>query len=97
MPFVNAFRLLSALSFFLHCRAEEGEDVDQLLHDIKADLEEAHRQQAQGCHIRTKIQWAEEGEVSSAYFFNLEKKQGHARLITAIRTLGGRLFLWWLL
>ena len=91
MPFANAFCLLSTLSFFLHCRAEEGEDVDRLLHDTKAELEDAQQQQVQGCHIRSKIQWAEEGKVLSTYFFNLEKKQGHASLITAIKTLGGKI------
>ena len=34
-------------------------------------------------------QVAEEGEASTAYFFNLEKKQGQARLFTAITTVSG--------
>ena len=41
--------------FFLQCRAERGEHVDQLVADTKADLEEAHRQQARGCRMRANI------------------------------------------
>ena len=49
--------------FFLQRRAEWGEDVDHLLADTKADLEEAHRQRARGCCMRANVQWAEEGEA----------------------------------
>ena len=75
--------------FFLHRRADRGEDVDQLLADTKSDLAEAHRQRARGCQIRANVQWAEEGEASTAYFYNLERQQGQQRLFSAIRTLGG--------
>ena len=78
--------------FFLQRRTEGGggEDVDQLVADTKADLEDAHRQQARGCRMRANIQWAEEGEASMAYFSNLERRQGASRLFTALRTLSGQ-------
>ena len=40
-----------------------GEEVNHLLADTKADLEEAHWQRARGCHMRANIQWAKEGEA----------------------------------
>ena len=58
--------------------------------DTKADLEDAHRQQARGCRMRANIQWAEEGEASTAYFSNLERRRGASRLFTALRTLSGQ-------
>ena len=38
---------------------------------------------------RAIVQWAEEGEASTAYFHNLERKQGQQHLFSALRTLGG--------
>ena len=42
--------------FFLHRRADRGEDVDQLLADTKSALAAAHRQRARGCQIRANVQ-----------------------------------------
>ena len=76
--------------FFLQRWAEGGEDVDQLVADTRADLEEAHRQQGRGCRMRANIQWAEEGQASTAYFSNLGRRGGASRLFTAPRTLSGQ-------
>ena len=40
--------------------------------------------------MRADIQWAEEGEASTAYFSNLERRRGASRLFTALRTLSGQ-------
>ena len=77
--------------FFLKCRAAGGDEVAALLSDTKAELAELHRQQAQGCRVRSKVQWAEEGESSSAYFFNLEKRRSQLYLFSAIKTLTGQI------
>ena len=63
------------------------------MNNTKAAIEEIHRQQAQGCCICAKVQWAEEGEASTKYFFNLEKSKGQSRSFSAIRTVNGILFL----
>ena len=81
-------RSLEWTLYFLNRRLENGEDVAGLLSDTKSELEELHRQRARGCCHRAGVQWAEEGEASSAYFFNLERKRGQERLFYAIRTLG---------
>ena len=75
--------------YFLTRRADSGEDVQSLIDDAKTELQQLHCQQARGCRIRANIQLAEEVEASTAYFFNLEKKQGQARLFTAITTVSG--------
>ena len=75
--------------FHLNRRLINGEDVNHLVNTTKAELKEAHRQQSRGARIRSNIQWAEEGEASTAYLFRLEKKRGQQRLITAIKNLGG--------
>ena len=75
--------------YFLNRRAEHGEDVDHLLTDVRSELEDAHRQQAKGCRIRANVQWAEEGEASTSYFFKLEQWHKQSWLFSAIRTAGG--------
>ena len=87
--FCKRVSLLERTLFFLACRADSGEDVQSLIDDAKTELQQLHCQQARGCHIRAQIQLAEEREACMAYFFNLEKKQGQARLFAAITTVSG--------
>ena len=75
--------------FFLRRRADNGEDVSSLIADTRAELEDLHRQQSRGARIRSKVQWAEEGEASTSYFFRLEKHNGERRLFSAVRTMCG--------
>ena len=81
-------RSLERTLYFLNHQSENGEDVADLLSDTKSELEELHPQQACCCCLRAGVQWTEEGEASTAYFFNLERKQGQKHLFYAIRTLG---------
>ena len=85
--FCKRISSLERTLYFLDRRAEQGEDVDHLLIDVRSELQDAHRQ-ARGCRIRANVQWAEEGEASS-YFFKLEQRHGQSRLFSAIRTAGG--------
>jgi len=73
----------------LNRRLHAGEDVSDLLSETKASLAAAHKQQARGARIRAQVQWAEEGEASTAYFFRLEKKRGQRKLFHSIRNLAG--------
>ena len=73
----------------LNRRLNQGEPVSHLVSDTKAKLAEAHRQQARGARIRAKVQWAEEGEASTSYFFRLEKKRGRRKMFHSIRNLAG--------
>jgi hypothetical protein len=40
----------------------------------KPDLKNLRQEKLRGCYIRSKMQWAEEGEKSSIFFINLETK-----------------------
>ena len=68
-------------------RADRGENVASLLADTRAELEDAHRQQSRGACIRSRVQWAEDGEASTRYFFRLGKRRSALRLFAAIKTL----------
>ena len=43
---------------------------------MEKEYEAIHSKQVEGAKIRSKIQWWEEGEKSTKYFHNLEKKNG---------------------
>lgn len=75
--------------YHLNRRAAAGEDVQLLINDTKSELEAAHLARARGACLRSNVQWAEEGEASTAYFFRLEKKRARQRLISSIRNLAG--------
>ncbi|PFX24301.1 Transposon TX1 uncharacterized 149 kDa protein [Stylophora pistillata] len=54
-----------------------------------AALAALDRKTACGAQVRSRVRWVEEGELSTAYFFRLEKKRGVDRRIPALRTSGG--------
>ena len=61
-----------------------SDDLDnkQLLFekDILTQTLNAHlNQETQGLIVRSRIRWAEEGEKSSRYFCNLEKRMGEKK------------------
>ena len=45
-------------------------------HNIKNKIEEIYEKKAEGARIRSKCLWYEEGEKSSKFFLNLEKRRG---------------------
>lgn len=87
--FKRKLRTLDYTLKHLQRRETNGESVSSLLQEVKAEIAEMHRQQARGARIRAQIQWAEEGERSSAFFLRLEIKKGQRRLIHSIQTLSG--------
>ena len=82
--------LLERTLFFLKRRVDVGEDVDHLLCDMKAELEELLCQKASSSRLRANVQWAEEGEAPTTYFYHLERKHGQQRFFAAMKTLSGR-------
>ena len=73
----------------LQVRETHGDDVSQLIKDIKDKLELEHLHAAEGARVRAREQWAEEGETSSAYFLRQEKVRARRRLVTGIRNASG--------
>ena len=52
---------------------------NEILQDTKRDLEEKLRSRAEGILFRSKVQWYEEGERNTKYFFSLEKVRYNAK------------------
>ena len=50
---------------------------NKFVENLRSDLKKLFDQKAAGCKIRSRTKWFEEGEKSSQYFHNLEKK--HAK------------------
>ena len=75
--------------FHLHRRQQNGEDVSVWLNEAKTDLELEHLHAANGARIRSREQWAEEGETSSSYFLRKEKSRAIKRLFSGIKNAQG--------
>lgn len=54
-------------------------------HSALSELAVLDSRVAKGAQVRSRIQWVEEGETSSAYFLRLEKKRSADRWISALR------------
>ena len=50
-----------------------------------AELERIYRVQAEGTRMRAQVQWIEEGEASTAFFFRRERNQSADRWIPTLR------------
>ena len=56
---------------------------------LRNKLQEINRHKTEGARIRAGVRWFEEGETSSAYFHNLEKKRMGERMWSSIKTKEG--------
>ena len=65
----------------LRDREAQGDNVSQLIKEVKDKLELEHLHKAEGARVRAREQRAEEGETSSAYFFRQEKIRARRRLV----------------
>ena len=54
----------------------DNDDNLESYHNIKDKIEEIYEKKAEGARIRSKCLWYEEGEKSSKFFLNLEKRRG---------------------
>ena len=54
-------------------------EEDNLLQNIREDLEDKLFEKAKGQIFRSKVRWYEEGEKNSKYFFSLEKAKYNAK------------------
>lgn len=67
---------------------ELSESEKAELTEQKIKLEEFYKQKAEGAFIRSRRKWLEEGEMSSAYFFRLERQQAKYNYIEKLRIDG---------
>ena len=78
--------LLSRLVSFLKEKLDAGATFCLApYHTALSNLGKLDLEAARGAQVRSRIRWMEEGEVSSAYFFRLIKKQSADRLMAALR------------
>ena len=63
----------------LQSRLPLNRDEDRLLIDSKIELDQKVDENAKGIIFRSRAKWAEYGERSSKYFFNLEKSRYNAK------------------
>ena len=64
-------------------------DENDALDKTKADLEEATLERIKGVMFRSKVQWYEQGERSSKYFYALEKTKYNAKTCYKLLTEDG--------
>ena len=84
--------LLVRLSDHLKTRFDEGlVSAYEPYRSTLSRLAELDLAAAKGAQVRSRIRWVEEGETSSSYFCQLEKKRSVDRWISAIRNPSGRI------
>ena len=82
--------LLSRLVSFLKEKLDAGAAFCLApYHTALSNLGKLDLEAARGAQVRNRVRWTEEGEVSSAYFFRLIKKQSADRLVAALRCPDG--------
>ena len=57
--------------------------------ETKLKLNEIEKEKIDGYILRSKVQWHEEGEKSTKYFFNLEKEKAHRKHIQKLKLSDG--------
>ena len=85
----SRLRSLENTLYHLDRRSKQGDDVHAWITEIKAEIEVEHLRSANGARVRSREQWAEEGERSTGYFFRLEKSRATRRLFTGIKNARG--------
>ena len=55
-------------------------EVENKISEIESLIQNYHENKSEASKIRARVKWAEEGEKSSSYFFNLEKQNGKNKL-----------------
>ena len=69
--------LLSSLASHLKFKIDAGQvSLLTVYQNVLAKLAAIDLSDAQGARVRSRVKWAEEGETSSRYFLNLEKRRG---------------------
>ena len=65
------------------------ENLIEKLHEKAQELEEHRKRKIEGCMIRSRIRWYEQGEKNTSYFFRLEKRNYTEKRITNLIDDGG--------
>ena len=84
--------LLVNLSVHLKSRIDNGHvSLLDVFESVMSQIAALDLVAANGAKVRSRVRWAEEGEVSSSYFLRLEKKRGSEDWFSAMRNPDGLL------
>ncbi|VDI01294.1 Hypothetical predicted protein, partial [Mytilus galloprovincialis] len=67
---------------------ESNKSCDKIL-ELENKIKEYYTKKTVSAKIRSRTKWAEDGEKSTKYFFNLEKKNGQNKLWQRVKTENG--------
>lgn len=82
--------LLSNLASHLKFKIDDGlVSLLPVYQNVLAKLASLDLVDAQGAKVRSRVKWAEEGETSSRYFLNLEKRRGASDWISGMKSPDG--------
>lgn len=62
-----------------------GQETIAKFYEVKLKLERISMHKTEGAMIRSKARWCEQGERSTRYFFNLEKRNRSNNYITKLK------------
>ena len=62
-----------------------GQETIAKFYEVKLKLEQISMHKTEGAMIRSKARWCEQGERSTRYFFNLEKRNRSNNYITKLK------------
>ena len=65
--------------------ANPGQETTAKFYEVKLKLEQISMHKTEGAMIRSKARWCEQGECSTHYFFNLEKRNRSNNYITKLK------------
>ena len=66
-----------------------SENVERSINAIKEELDTYIAEKTRGAMVRSRARWVEEGEHSTKYFFNLEKRNYNNKTLQCIRKSDG--------
>lgn len=73
---------------YILCMSSPSEQEREKLYLLKEDLDVLYAEKAKGAFVRSRAKWFEFGERNSTYFFNLEKRTGDLKRISALDVNG---------
>ena len=65
--------------------SKPSENVEKSINEIKEELDIYIAEKTRGAMVRSRARWVEEGEHSTKYFFNLEKRNFNNKTMQCIR------------
>jgi DNA repair exonuclease SbcCD ATPase subunit len=74
----------------LKSSTDDGDIIKGKILELENLIKKYYTQKAEAAKIRSRIKWAEEGERSTRYFFELEKKQGENKMWNRIKNTEGK-------